>query len=53
MNITVRKAKLEDAAEIANVHVNSWREAYKGILEEDFLNARPFNLKIATNCGSE
>jgi len=25
-NIKIRRATLEDAAEIANVHINSWRE---------------------------
>lgn len=45
MNIKIRKATEEDAAEIANVHINSWREAYKGLLEEDFLNDRPLQFK--------
>lgn len=45
MKIIIRKAKVEDAAEIANVHVNSWREAYKGILDEDYLNDRPLIFK--------
>jgi ribosomal protein S18 acetylase RimI-like enzyme len=44
-NVTIRKATFEDAAEIANVHINSWREAYKGLLSEEFLNERPLFFK--------
>jgi hypothetical protein len=29
-NITIRKATFKDVTEIASVHINSWREAYKG-----------------------
>ncbi len=45
MDIKIRRAKLEDAAEIANVHINSWREAYKGLLEEEYLNTHPLQFK--------
>ena len=41
----IRKAKFEDAAEIANVHINSWREAYQDLLPQDFLNDRPLHFK--------
>jgi len=44
-NVTIRKATFEDAAEIANVHINSWREAYKDLLPQDFLNERPLSFK--------
>lgn len=44
-NITIRRATIEDAAEIANVHINSWREAYKGLISEEFLNDRPLYFK--------
>ena len=44
-NITIRKATFEDAAEIANVHINSWREAYQGLLSQDYLNDRPLFFK--------
>ena len=33
----VRPAALDDAAEIARVHVETWRSAYRGLLPEDFL----------------
>jgi GNAT superfamily N-acetyltransferase len=44
-NITIRKATFEDAAEIANVHINSWREAYKELISEEYLNDRPLFFK--------
>jgi len=43
--ITLRKATFEDSAEIANVHINSWRESYKGLISEGFLNERPLFFK--------
>jgi len=33
----VRPAELDDAAEIARVHVATWRSAYRGLLTDDFL----------------
>jgi len=33
----VRPAELEDADEIARVHVATWRSAYRGLLPDDFL----------------
>src|ERR1700686_3896400 len=33
----VRPAELEDAGEIARVHVATWRSAYRGLLPDDFL----------------
>jgi ribosomal protein S18 acetylase RimI-like enzyme len=33
----VRPAVLDDAAEIARVHVATWRSAYRGLLADDFL----------------
>ena len=35
----VRPAELGDAAEIARVHVASWRSSYRGLLTDDFLAA--------------
>lgn len=45
MSVNVRAATIEDAAEIANVHINSWREAYKDLMPADFLNDRPLYFK--------
>lgn len=33
----VRSAVLDDAAEIARVHVATWRSTYRGLLPDDFL----------------
>jgi ribosomal protein S18 acetylase RimI-like enzyme len=33
----VRPAELDDAGEIARVHVATWRSAYRGLLPDDFL----------------
>src|ERR1700687_4035722 len=33
----VRPATLDDARDIANVHVASWRTTYRGMLPDDFL----------------
>lgn len=34
---TVRQAQVEDASAIAAVHVAAWREAYRGIVSDEFL----------------
>ena len=33
----IRPATLNDAPEIARVHVASWRSTYQGLLPDDFL----------------
>ncbi|PWU10867.1 MAG: hypothetical protein C5B47_01550 [Verrucomicrobia bacterium] len=38
----IREAVLEDAAEITEVHVQSWKESYKGIVEQDYLDCISF-----------
>ena len=35
--ISIRPARLEDASEIAHVHVESWRSTYAGILPDKYL----------------
>ncbi|WP_211318581.1 GNAT family N-acetyltransferase [Falsibacillus pallidus] len=35
----IRKARLEDAEQIAEVHVESWRQSYKGIVNEPYLQS--------------
>ena len=34
----VRRARLEDATAIANLHVASWRRTYRGILRDEYLD---------------
>ena len=43
--VRIRSARPEDAAEIANVHLNTWREAYKGQLDQQFLDDMPLTFK--------
>lgn len=37
MNVIIREAKIEDAAEVANLHINSWRETYQYALDSEHL----------------
>jgi ribosomal protein S18 acetylase RimI-like enzyme len=39
MIATIRPVRLEDAAGIARVHVDSWRSTYKGLIADEFLAA--------------
>jgi ribosomal protein S18 acetylase RimI-like enzyme len=47
--IQIRSARLGDEAEIANVHLNSWREAYRGLLPQTFLDSLPLTFKRRMN----
>ncbi|MBO6792079.1 MAG: GNAT family N-acetyltransferase [Dinoroseobacter sp.] len=38
MTINIRPAKAEDADAIATVHINSWRETYRGLLPDELLD---------------
>ncbi|MGE0173256.1 MAG: N-acetyltransferase family protein [Oligoflexales bacterium] len=51
--ISVRRAKPEDAPEIANVHLNSWREAYRNILPQSYLDQLPLSFKGRMNRWAE
>jgi ribosomal protein S18 acetylase RimI-like enzyme len=42
----IRPARPGDVFEIANVHVNSWRETYRGLLPETYLSKLNFRKKI-------
>lgn len=44
-DIIIRQAVSVDAAEIANVHINSWREAYCNFLPKSYLDSRPLQFK--------
>lgn len=39
MGLTIRHATVEDAADIARVHVGTWRAAYRGLIPDDALAA--------------
>lgn len=34
----IYQATLEDARDLAEIHVTSWKEAYKGLVDQDFLD---------------
>jgi GNAT superfamily N-acetyltransferase len=36
--LTLRDARPEDAADVARVHVRSWRVAYRGLLPDEYLD---------------
>lgn len=48
-DVLVRRANAEDAAEIANVHLNCWREAYRGLLPQEYLDQLPLTFKNRMN----
>jgi L-amino acid N-acyltransferase YncA len=45
-DIKIRLARPGDVSEVANVHVNSWRETYRGLLPEEYLSKLNFRKKI-------
>ena len=40
--MNIREAKLEDAAAIAKVHVDSWQTTYGGLLPKDYIEKRSY-----------
>lgn len=44
VTITIRRATKTDARMIAEVHIHSWRWAYRGLLPDDFLDGMPATL---------
>jgi len=51
MNLTIRKAKVENAAAIAHVHVESWKTTYAGIVSDVFLAS--LNKEVRTQSWQE
>jgi ribosomal protein S18 acetylase RimI-like enzyme len=43
----MRRARLDDATAIANLHAESWRRAYRGILRDEYLDAPVFDEREA------
>lgn len=39
MNIEIRRATVQDAADIGNVHVVAWQESYRGIVPQPHLDS--------------
>ncbi len=45
-DIIIRKAVLEDANQIAEVHVSSWEEAYKHLMTDRMLSSVTFQKEM-------
>lgn len=43
--VKIRQATSEDAAEIANVQINSWREAYRNLIPKSYLDDMPMSFR--------
>jgi len=51
-NMQVRKAKIEDALAISQINVETWQDAYKGIIDDSILESRKVDEKrISTWAG--
>jgi GNAT superfamily N-acetyltransferase len=37
--VEIRPARVDDAAQIADLHVRSWQAAYRGLIPQDYLDA--------------
>lgn len=50
MNVLVRNASLEDASNIAQVHVDAWIQTYEGLIPEDYIKAQTLEKREALWC---
>ncbi len=48
----IRPARVEDAAEMAGVHVQSWRSAYRGLVPQDFVDGLDIARRAAPHSAS-
>jgi ribosomal protein S18 acetylase RimI-like enzyme len=46
LNINIREARLEDAAAIAKVHVDSWQTTYSALLPEEYIKKRTYQKRF-------
>ena len=46
MIIIIRKARTEDAEAIADIKITGWQTAYRGIIDDDFLDNMNINEEI-------
>ena len=44
-DINIRSAQSGDQFELANTHLNSWREAYRGLLPQNYLDELPLTFR--------
>jgi ribosomal protein S18 acetylase RimI-like enzyme len=45
MRLVIRKATVEDSAEIARVQVDTWRTTYRGIVPQSFLDEMAYDVR--------
>ena len=51
MNFIIRKAKIEDAQTILDINIQSWKDTYKDIFPQTFLdNLNPEDANTIENC---
>ena len=46
LNITIDQIRLEDIPAIARIKVDGWKSAYRGIIDDDFLDSLTYNVQI-------
>lgn len=46
MDNEIRRARADDAVGVAEVHVRTWQDAYRGILPDDFLDALDVDRRV-------
>ncbi|MBS0351613.1 MAG: hypothetical protein JSR33_10615 [Proteobacteria bacterium] len=42
----IRRATLEDAEKIAEIHVRAWQESYQDIIDQNYLEAISFSVSV-------
>jgi len=48
MGLVVRRAEPRDAPAVARVHVASWRQAYRGLLPQEYLDSLSVEARTTT-----
>lgn len=46
MNIVIRKATIDDAEKVAKIKIEGWKTAYRGIIDDNFLDNMDINEEI-------
>ena len=45
-NVIIRNVKKEDISKVVDIQINGWKTAYKGIIDDDYLNTMSKEEKI-------
>ncbi|CEJ80644.1 hypothetical protein VHEMI00815 [[Torrubiella] hemipterigena] len=46
MSIEIRKATVDDAADVARIHIHSWQETYRGMMPQAYLDSLDLERRI-------